>query len=245
MIYFASDIHLGSGGKDESRRVEGLFLKWLDRVAEDAEAIFLCGDIFDFWFEYRRVVPKGHVRVLAKIAELTERGVRVVFMAGNHDMWVGDYLSEECGVEIYTKPERFTLGDTVVHVAHGDNLNVGGDWVLKLMNNTFRSKIVRSLFSSLVHPDLALKFGQWWSASSRNKHKSDGAYNRGLDALKEYAAQQQLISPCDHYIYGHLHLTLQYKSDNGAYQVTFMSDWSHEPTFATLDHEGQMKIERI
>lgn len=249
MFYFASDIHLGSGGKEESRRVEKLFLEWLGRVAEDAEAIFLCGDIFDFWFEYKRVAPKGHVRVLAKIAELTDRGVRVVFMAGNHDMWIGDYLSEECGAELYTSPKRFKLGDSVVHVAHGDNLNIGGDWVLKLMNTTFRSKIVRVLFSSLVHPDLALKFGQWWSSSSRKGHGSEEVHNiekhRGVNALLKYAESQQEISPCNHYIYGHLHQTYQHRDPQGEYYVTFMGDWSHNPSYAVLDLEGNMKIERV
>ncbi len=249
MFYFASDIHLGSGGREESRRVERLFLEWLDRVSEDAEAIFLCGDIFDFWFEYKRVVPKGYVRVLAKIAELTDRGVRVVFIAGNHDMWIGDYLKEECGMELYTAPERFVLGGSVVHVAHGDNLNIGGDWVLKLMNATFRSKIVRVLFSSLVHPDLALKFGQWWSASSRKGHGSEAVHNiekhRGLDALLKYAELQQEISPCNHYIYGHIHQTYQYRAPKGEYCVTFMGDWSLNPSYAVLDSQGNMKIERV
>lgn len=249
MFYFASDVHLGSGGREESRRVERLFLAWLDRVALDAEAIFLCGDIFDFWFEYKRVVPKGYVRTLAKIAELTDRGVRVVFMAGNHDMWIGDYLSEECGAELYTSPERFVLGDTVVHVAHGDNLNVGGDFGLKLMNGAFRSTIVRTLFSSLIHPNLALKFGQWWSASSRKRHGDTDSYNmvnnRGVEALLKYAAMQQELSPCRHYIYGHLHKTLQYREPNGDYSVTFMNDWSKDPSYAVLDSEGNMKIEKV
>mgnify|MGYP000771996908 CR=1 FL=1 len=102
MYYFASDIHLGAGDEHSARAVERRFVAWLDKVSGDAEAIFLVGDIFDFWFEYRRVVPKGFVRTLGKLAELTDRGVRVVFFTGNHDMWVGDYLARECGVEIHT-----------------------------------------------------------------------------------------------------------------------------------------------
>ena len=104
MIYFASDIHLGAGDPATARCTERRFTAWLDAVSRDAEAIYLLGDLFDFWFEYRRVVPQGFVRTLGKLAELTDRGVRVVFFTGNHDMWVGDYLHRECGVEIHTEP---------------------------------------------------------------------------------------------------------------------------------------------
>ena len=109
MIYFASDIHLGAGGRDTARRIERRFDAWLDRVADDAEAIFLLGDLFDFWFEYREVAPRGFVRTLGRLAALTDRGVRVVLLTGNHDMWVRDYLSAECGLEVYTAPQEFLL----------------------------------------------------------------------------------------------------------------------------------------
>ncbi|MFI3270231.1 MAG: UDP-2,3-diacylglucosamine diphosphatase [Rikenellaceae bacterium] len=246
MYYFVSDIHLGSGTPQEARATEQRFVKWLRRVGEDAEAIFLCGDIFDFWFEYQHVVPKGFVRTLAQIASLTDRGVRVVFMAGNHDMWLGNYLSAECGVEIYTRPKIFTLSGKRVHVAHGDNLNVQRDLKLKIMNNTFRSSTVRKLFSTLVHPDLALRFGLWWSDKSREKHirgeghnTIDGLYVR---SLVEYAEQQQLSEPCDLYIYGHLHQTLRHSCDG--FEVLFINDWSEDPHYITLNEEGEAKIEK-
>ena len=126
MHYFASDIHLGAGDRTAAREVERRFVAWLDRAGRDAESIFLVGDIFDFWFEYRRVVPKGFVRTLGKLAELTDRGVRVVFLTGNHDMWVGDYLTRECGVEVYTASQLLTLGGRRIFVAHGDNMNIDG-----------------------------------------------------------------------------------------------------------------------
>ncbi len=252
MYYFASDVHLGSGELGEVRRVESLFVEWLKRVSQDAEIIFLCGDIFDFWFEYQYVVPKGFVRVLAQLAKVTERGVRVVYMAGNHDMWLGDYLHEECGVEIYTSPEVFELKGAKVHVAHGDNLNITGDWRLKLMNTVFRSTAIRVLFSRLVHPDLALKFGLWWSSQSRKKHNITKEHNTinglGVAPLVEYSAMQQQNRACDHYIYGHLHQTLQHRvadSSQHEYLVTFIGDWSHNPTYAKLDCEGNMSIEKV
>ena len=131
MYYFASDIHLGAGGEAFAQQTERRFVRWLDDAAQDAEAIFLVGDVFDFWFEYRGVVPKGFVRTLGKLAELTDRGIRVVFFTGNHDMWVGDYLARECGVEIYTSPQQFCLNGKNVFIAHGDNMKIDGQPMLK------------------------------------------------------------------------------------------------------------------
>ena len=124
MIYFASDIHLGAGSSAEARATERAFCRWLDMVSEDATQIYLLGDIFDFWFEYKRVIPKGFVRVLGRLAELTDRGVRVVFFTGNHDMWCRDYLTKECGIEVYTNPRVMEVGGRVLHIAHGDNMNI-------------------------------------------------------------------------------------------------------------------------
>ena len=161
MIYFASDIHLGAGDPATARCTERRFTAWLDAVSRDAEAIYLLGDLFDFWFEYRRVVPQGFVRTLGKLAELTDRGVRVVFFTGNHDMWVGDYLHRECGVEIHTEPQVVTLAGKRLFLAHGDNINVGHLPWLCFMNRVFRSRPLRWLFSWGVHPDWAVKFGRW------------------------------------------------------------------------------------
>ncbi len=258
MYYFVSDIHLGAGcGNErcEAREVERRFVAWLHNVGSEAQGIFLCGDVFDFWFEYQRVVPKGFVRVLGEIASLTDRGVRVVFMAGNHDMWLSNYLSEECGVEIYTSPRIFSLNGRKVHVAHGDNLNVRGDVVLQMMNSMFRSQIVRNLFSALVHPDLAIRFGQWWSNSSRGKHSHMEGQNTidglGVRDLLEYAAQQQRREPCDYYIYGHLHQIYSHRVEAshgaGGYEVLFMNNWSEgqTPHYVILDEEGVAEIKRV
>jgi|GEM_PF-81002 len=170
MYYFASDIHLGAGGPAAARAVEKRFVAWLDEVSRDADAVFILGDLFDFWFEYKRVVPKGFVRVLGKLCELTDRGIRVVFMTGNHDMWVRDYFEAECGVEVYTSPRIMELAGKRVFLAHGDNMKIDHLPVLRFMNAVFRSKTIRFLFSWLVHPDWAMRFGQWWSGKSCKSH---------------------------------------------------------------------------
>ena len=118
MHYFVSDIHLGSGDVAEQRGVERAFLDFLKKIESDAETLFLVGDIFDFWFEYKRVVPKGFVRVLGRLAELSDKGVRVVMLTGNHDMWVGDYLTEECGIELYTTPQTFSVAGKTILLAY-------------------------------------------------------------------------------------------------------------------------------
>lgn len=152
MYYFASDIHLGAGGPAAARAVEKRFVAWLDEVSRDADAVFILGDLFDFWFEYKRVVPKGFVRVLGKLCELTDRGIRVVFMTGNHDMWVRDYFEAECGVEVYTSPRIMELADKRVFLAHGDNMKIDHLPVLRFMNAVFRSKTIRFLFHGSCIP---------------------------------------------------------------------------------------------
>ena len=238
MIYFASDIHLGAGDVRTAREVERRFVAWLDMVSRDAEAIFLVGDIFDFWFEYRRVVPQGFVRTLGKIAELTDRGIRVVFFTGNHDMWVGDYLTRECGMEIHTGPQLLELAGCRVFVAHGDNMNIDSQPVLKLLNRTFRSRTLRFLFSWGVHPDWAMKFGRWWSGKSRKRHNDadrqavetgcGGGFDASLtESLIAYAREYALTHEVDHFVFGHMHFARDYR--DGKLHVVHLGCWEKNP----------------
>ncbi|MFR9619591.1 MAG: UDP-2,3-diacylglucosamine diphosphatase [Rikenellaceae bacterium] len=247
MYYFVSDVHLGSAVFGDPREVERRFVAWLKSVETTAQTIFLCGDIFDFWFEYKRVVPKGFVRVLAQLAHLHDLGVRVVFMAGNHDMWIGDYLSLECGVELYTRPHIFEVAGRRVHVAHGDNLNVGGDLTLRLMNGLFRSSAVRSLFSCLIHPDLAMKFGQWWSGSSRKGHVDVVPdYEAAVGRLVDWVGGQHVTAQCDYYLFGHLHTMRRESNSEQGYEVVFINDWMRgEPHCAVIDEGGELRVEKI
>ncbi len=236
MYYFASDIHLGFGDTGKARAVERRFVKWLDSIASDAEALFLVGAIFDFWYEYRQVVPKGHVRTLGKLAELADRGVRVVFFTGNHDMWVTDYLSKECGLEVYTSPQEFTIAGKRLFVAHGDNMNIHGKPMLRLMNWVFRSTVVRALFSWLVHPDIAVRFGRWWSASSRKAHGEERD-PRFLQPLVEYAEKYAAKHEVDCFIFGHMHIM----ATVGHPRIFFMGDWADTPNCLQMDGAGNIK----
>ena len=221
MYYFASDIHLGAGDAATARAVERRFVAWLDDAARDAEAIFLVGDIFDFWFEYRRVVPKGFVRTLGKLAELTDRGVRVVFFTGNHDMWVGDYLARECGLEIHTSPEVMTLSGKKVFIAHGDNMKIDGQPMLKFLNRIFRSRTLRRLFSWGVHPDT-------------------GSSEPHTEPLVEYAREYSRTHAVDLFVFGHMHFPRDCRE--GRLHVVNLGCWAENPSYAVLDAAGELTL---
>lgn len=243
MYYFASDIHLGAGGEAQARETERRFVRWLDDAAQDADAIFLVGDVFDFWFEYNGVVPKGFVRTLGKLAELTDRGIRIAFFTGNHDMWVGDYLARECGVEIYTSPQQFSLNGKHVFIAHGDNMNIDGQPVLKLLNRIFRSRTLRWLFSWLLHPDLAMYFGHWWSGKSRKSHGVDGLNVSLTEPLVEYARTYAATHDVDHFVFGHMHFPRDYRE--GRLHVINLGCWEKYPSCAVLDASGAMTLKML
>ncbi len=238
--YFASDIHLGAGNETYARHNEQTFVAWLDSVADDAKGIFLLGDVFDFWFEYKRVVPKGFVRTLAKLAELTQRGIRVVFLTGNHDMWVGDYLARECRVEIYTVPQEMTLNGVHLFLAHGDNMNIRDKPALRLLNSVFRSKTLRWIFSHLLHPDTAMRFGQAWSRRSWQSHLGDPPYSALTEPLVDYARTYAVTHPIDCFVFGHMHFARDFCE--GRLHVVCLGNWGSPASYAVMDDAGTLTL---
>ncbi len=237
MYYFASDVHLGHGPKDENAAREARFVRWLDEVAGDAKAIFLVGDIFDFWFEYGKVAPKGSVRTLGKLAELSDRGIQIHFFIGNHDMWTGDYLQHECGMTVHRGSLVTELAGKKVYIAHGDNLGKRPA-VTRFMNWVFRSKCIKSVFSALLHPDLAIRFGEWWSGSSRKAGEA-GHHFRGeneplLGFARDYLASHPDI---DLLIFGHIHVPITLEIGPHT-QLAFLGEWIKEPAYGVLDENG-------
>lgn len=243
MIYFASDIHLGAGSEAESRACEERFVAWLDRAGRDAEAIVLLGDLFDFWFEYGRVVPKGFVRTLGRLAALTDRGVRVLFFTGNHDMWVGDYLERECGVEIHAAPGEMTLAGRRLFLAHGDNMNIRGDVKLRLLNRIFRSRLLRRLFAWGLHPDLAMRFGQWWSGCSRKSHGGEAADVSVTAPLTEYARDYAARCGVGLFVFGHMHFPCEVREEG--LRIVHLGSWDRTPSCAVLDDAGELHLEML
>lgn len=238
MVYFISDAHLGSRALTSMRTRERRLVKFLDSIKHKATAVYMLGDIFDFWFEYGEVVPKGFVRVLGRLAELSDRGVRVVMFTGNHDMWVGEYLARECGIALFTKPQALSLAGKEIFVAHGDNMNVKGAPLLRLMNGMFRSRMLRKVASWLIHPDLFLRFGHWWSGKSRKSHGGVRSA-KVLEPLIDFAIDHSKNHKVDYYIFGHMH----YASDvKGAQRILFMGDWHTRPNYLRLDNSGEIEL---
>ena len=238
MHYFVSDIHLGSGDIAEQKGVERAFLDFLKQIENDAETLFLVGDIFDFWFEYNEVVPKGFTRVLGRLAELSDKGVKITMLTGNHDMWVGDYLTKECGISLFTTPQVFSLAGKEIFVAHGDNMNINGQPVLRLMNTMFRSRSLRKVASWLIHPDLFMRFGKWWSGKSRKSHGGVQSA-QVLNPLIDYAIEYGKSHKIDYYVFGHLHFAADIA---GAQRILFMGDWHSRPNYITLDNNGEIEL---
>ena len=162
-------------------------------------------------------------------------------LTGNHDMWVGDYLTKECGIELYTKPQVFEVAGKRLFVAHGDNMNIDNLPMLRLMNWVFRSRILRKAASWLIHPDLFLRFGKWWSGKSRKSHGSEQR-PEVIEPLVEYVAQHHHAVEADYYIFGHMHYAADIASPH---RILFMGDWHTRPNYITLDSSGKIELKFI
>ena len=244
MYYFASDIHLGLHAGQLAACREQLFVRWLDRAAHDAEAIYLVGDVFDFWFEYKRVIPKGFSRVLGKLSELTDRGIAIHFFPGNHDVWAFDYLRTECGVTLHhTGGEMLDIGGTTVFIGHGDTL---GPRTVKqrMLNRLFRNHTVQRIFATLVHPDTAMRFGQWWSGSNRKSRPTAHLFRGLQEPIIHFAQQYSNSHPeIQLFVFGHIHCFEQITLAGGA-QAAILGEWIDSGTYGTLDR-GTFQLHRI
>ena len=243
MYYFASDIHLGlKVGQTHATR-ERLFVRWLDEVSADAEAIFLVGDVFDFWYEYRRVVPKGFTRLLGKLSELTDRGVAVHFFPGNHDLWAFDYLQTECGVVLHRADyEILALAGKRVFIGHGDVFGKRGRGG-RLLSRVFRSRAIQWVFSTFVHPNAAMRFGHWWSGKSRKSHAADTLDVSLTEPLIQYAREYAAMHDVDHFVFGHMHFPRDFREGN--LHVINLGCWEQYPSYAVLDASGELTLRRL
>lgn len=244
MYYFVSDTHLKYGGTAESREREMRLVRWLDEVGRDARGIYLLGDIFDFWYEHRRVAPKGFTRLLGKLSELTDRGVEVHFFTGNHDMWCRDYLERECGVKIHFTHEETVLCGRRLLLGHGDNIHVP-DPVVRFMNNGFRCRTLRWMFSWLVHPDIALRFGQWWSGSSRKSKSISGTFRGEGEWLVQFAREYSRSHSVDYFVFGHIHCAEEYDMGGGV-KAFFLGEWfGDSPVYGALSPDGSFELRKV
>ena len=236
-IYFASDFHLGVPTHAESLEREKKIISWLDEIKEDAKSIYLLGDIFDFWFEYKAVVPKGFVRLLGKLAELSDNGTDIFLIKGNHDLWMHDYLPKEVGVQIIEDKTILSENGKKLFLAHGDGLGPG-DFGYKMIKKIFTNKVCQWLFAR-IHPNFGFGIAQFLSKKSRIANNKNNEHFLGEEKewLVSYCKEKQKENPVDYYIFGHRHLPLEIEIDIKAKYIN-LGDWVRHNSYAVFDGEN-------
>jgi len=239
-IYFASDFHLGLNAPQASREREKKIINWLNSIFPDTEELYLLGDIFDYWFEYKHVVPKGYVRFLSKIAEFTDSGIPVHVFTGNHDMWMFDYLQDELGVKMYRNPLVRDIQGKSFLMSHGDGLGPG-DKKYKLLKKIFASKINQWLFAR-IHPNLGVKLMKYSSQKSRQMEPKPIPFlGAEREWLVQYSEKKLKTKYYDFFIFGHRHLPIDYTLSNQKSRYINTGDWLIHNTYAKLEN-GDLQL---
>lgn len=236
-VFFASDFHLGAPDHISSREREQKIVRWLSHIQDDAAAIFLLGDIFDFWFEYDKVIPKGFIRFVSKIAALRERGIPIFFFTGNHDLWMRDYFTVELDIPVFANPIEMEINHHRFLIGHGDGLGPG-DEQYKLLKKVFTNKACQWLFKWL-HPDIGIALAQKWSGSSRvsNNLKNEDTF-KGEEGewLWQYCQSMEERMHFDYYIFGHRHLPLELPVGERATYIN-LGEWVSQYHYGDFDGE--------
>ncbi|MFM1913629.1 MAG: UDP-2,3-diacylglucosamine diphosphatase [Bacteroidota bacterium] len=247
-IYFVSDFHLGFPSYIQSQEKEKKIVSWLSSIQDHTSHLFILGDAFDFWFEYDKVVPKGFIRFLGKLAELADKGIHIHFFVGNHDLWLKDYLSSEMKIKIYHKPENFTIQmdgkNHIIQVGHGDGLGFDNR-SFKILRAIYLNKIAQRFFK-LLHPDLGIKLAHYWSNTRKySLMKANSAWEKfdpEHDYIIKYIRHSIQTNPSiQTYIFGHRHALIDYDCGQGIKYFN-LGDWIMEnrqnAAFIKLNHES-------
>jgi UDP-2,3-diacylglucosamine hydrolase len=232
-IYFTSDFHLGLPTGSAPLEREKKVVKWLNSVVHDAKEIYLLGDIFDFWWEYKLVVPRGYTRFLGTVSEITDSGIPVHFFTGNHDMWVKDYLSSECGMTIHKSPLTTMFDGKKFYLAHGEGLG-SGNIGYKILLSIFRNKPLQVMYSAM-HPSIGVGIGHSWSLHSRlGKGITKEYLGENDEDLIKYARSVLEKDKIDYFIFGHRHLAMSIDIIPQT-EIVFLGDWIKEGSYAEWD----------
>ncbi len=232
-VFFASDAHLGEPDYATSRERERKLISWIDKHQHEAAAFFFLGDLFDFWFEYNHVVPKGYTRLLGKLAQLTDSGIPVYFFTGNHDMWLFDYLPQELNIPVFRKPQSLKINEHLFHLGHGDGLGPG-ERSYKFLKSIFANKFCQWLFKWL-HPNIGFAIANFWSRNSRARNGFTQPFvSKEEEWIYLYCQEIQAQNHHDFYIFGHRHLPLEFEIDNSSTYFN-IGEWIEECTYGVYD----------
>ena len=233
-VFFASDNHLGAPNFNESKIRESHFLKWLNYVDKEVGALFLLGDLFDFWYEYKTVVPKGFVRVLGKIAEISDRGIPVYFFVGNHDQWMINYFEEELGINVYYQTKEFQIEGKTFFIGHGDGLGPN-DIGYKIMKKIFRNSFFQTMFR-WIHPDIGMKLGHYFSVKNKiiSGKRNEKLQKQENNWLIDYAKMKNKVKKRDFFLFGHQHYPCDIKIDKESRYIN-LGDWIDHYSYAEFD----------
>ena len=239
-IYFASDQHLGAPTPQASLPREKKFVAWLDTIKEDAGTIFLLGDLFDFWFEYKTVVPKGFVRVLGKLAELKDACIDIYFFVGNHDLWMRDYFQKELNIPVFHKPQEFDINGKIFLIGHGDGLGPS-DHGYKRMKKVFTFPFFKWLFRWL-HPDIGVRLGHYFSVKNKLISGDEDARFLGEENewLAQYCRRKLTEKHYDFFVFGHRHLPLEIELNNNSTYIN-LGDWIQYFTYGEFMKTFKLK----
>lgn len=234
-LYFASDFHLGTPSYASSREREARLVRWLDMIKADASEVFLMGDAFDFWFEYKTVVPKGYIRFLGKLAELADTGVKVYMFKGNHDMWMFDYFQKEFGATIISDELIIERNGKKFYLHHGDGLGPG-DKLYKILKKIFRSGLCQWLFAR-IHPNLGVGIANYWSGHSRIANEKKEHRPIKQEWLPVFCREQLKKEYYDYLIFGHRHKPIDMQLDEKSRYIN-LGEWVNFNSFAVFDGEN-------
>ena len=236
-IYFLSDFHLGAPDHESSLIREKRVVRFLDEIKKDAQIVFILGDLFDFWYEYKKVVPKGFVRILGKLAELTDTGIAIHFFVGNHDMWMNGYFEKELNIDVFYDPQEFEFNGKRFLIGHGDGLGPG-DHRYKFMKKVFRNKFSQWLFGTL-HPSAGIGLADYFSRKSRAATGSGDEHFLGEDKewLILYCKELLEKKHFDFFIFGHRHLPIEFKLNDQSTYIN-LGDWIKYNSYAVFENEN-------
>ncbi|MDB5206680.1 MAG: UDP-2,3-diacylglucosamine diphosphatase [Flavisolibacter sp.] len=233
-VYFLSDFHLGVPDAASSLEREKIIVQFLDSIKADAHTVFLVGDMFDFWFEYRHVVPKGYVRLLGKLAELSDAGIQLHFFVGNHDMWMKNYFQQELNIPLYFEPRTFTFNNTSFYIGHGDGLGPG-DHGYKIMKKVFRHPVAQWLFS-ILPPAIGVGMAHYFSRKSRGaeEHIEEKFLGEEKEWLLIYSREVLKKEEHNFFVFGHRHLPIDYRLSTESRYIN-LGEWMNFYTYAVFD----------